>query len=740
MDVTRREFLRLAGASTVGAVLFAGCTIPTRELLIQSPGQMPEEMVTGFNDWYASLCRHCSGTEGIIVRVMEGRAKKIEGNPDFPVNQGKSSARCQAALQALYHPDRIQGPLRRQGDTFVSISRQEAMDELVAKLGEQRTSPQRVLLLTEPLRGHLGKLSRLFAERYGARHMAYEALEETVVRAAVREVFGQERLPDLDIAHTRTLLSFGADFLGTWLSPVRFARGYGEFRQGEGRSRGYFVQVEPRMSMTAANADEWVPVKPGTEGLLALSMAQVIVAEGLAKSPQAVQALTGGRGVAALEAFTPEQVASQIGVGAEAIRELARRFATQTPSLAIGGGSAAAHTNGLYNLKAIYSLNYLVDSVGKPGGLIFNPPFPLEDVPSTAAGASCQQWKDLRAELARGQVGLVLVRGTNPVHGLAAMDFGGALQSAGYVISFSSYMDETTALADLVLPEPTPLEDWGDDVPDPGPGYATLGIQQPVVKPLFDTQGFGDVLLDAARRLEMGQGLPASFQEMLQEGARRLYDGGQHGMVRASTFEDFWRGLLMRGGWWDVRATAQAAPMTPPPLPRSVLLPDFAGKDLPYHLLPFPSVGLTDGRGANLLWLQATPDPLTTVVWKSWVEVNPRTAEKLGLREGDVVALEAEGGRRLEAPVYPHPAAPPDVLSVPMGQGHSSYGRWAEGRGANVLSLVGERTEAETKALAWAATKVRLLPTGQRVRISKVEGTVLPLELPGMDIVQVTRE
>ncbi|MBI4236224.1 MAG: molybdopterin-dependent oxidoreductase, partial [Chloroflexi bacterium] len=368
MELTRRQFLKAAGAATVAGVVFAGCAIPERELIKQSPRDVPEDLVLGLDDWYATSCALCGDGHGIIVRVVEGRAKKIEGNPDHPVNRGKLVARCLAGVQALYHPDRLPGPLRLQtgalrgsGDFQPMADWQTARDELVRRL--RAADPARTVLITDPLRGHLGYVVLTFAQATGIRHLALEPVEQTVLRAAVKEVYGQDRLPTFDIANARSLLSIGADFLETWLSPVQYNRAYGEFRQGRGRPRGIFIQADSRFSMTAANADTWLPVAPGQEGVLALSIAHVLVSERLADPVAASQLLPGG--TASLAAYAPEAVAAQIGatrdaVTAEKIREVAKVLAANKPALVIAGGSAAARSNGLFNVKAALALNYLL--------------------------------------------------------------------------------------------------------------------------------------------------------------------------------------------------------------------------------------------------------------------------------------------------------------------------------------------------------------------------------------------
>lgn len=747
MALTRRDLLKTTGLG-LGAVLFYGCAPRPGEFHAQSPVELPEDLVTGIDNWYATLCRECPSSEGLIVRVVEGRAKKIEGNPYYPTNRGKTSAKCQANVQALYHPDRITSPMGRSGQRgsgqFQTISWDQAVDTIANVLNDRRSSPEKLAIVTEPLRGHLGMLVHRFQKAYGAQHLTFETLEETVLRGSIKRLLGQDQLPKFDIANAQYVLSFGSDFLGSWLSPVHYARQYGAFRDVNDHQRGTLVHVEPRLSLTAANADQWVPVKPGTEGILALSIAYVIITEELGVKT-AIQALTGGNGASALNAFRPENVAGVTGVPRDRIEHLARDFANSQPSLAMGGGSAAAHTNGSFTMDAIMTLNFLVGNIGKPGGIIFNPPSPITDeLLSGASRSSFVDWGQLTQRLRKGEVDAMIVRGANPVYGLpAAIDFAGALGDSTFVVSISSFMDETTAMADIILPEHAGLESWGDDIPDPGPGYQTIGFQQPIVNPTYSTVGFGDMLLVLADELDLRAELPwGSLKEMLEEGANKLMALGR-GSIQATSPQAFWNEMLQRGGWWDEGASVSASVNIPSPpiVPKQPVTPKYSGdvETYPFHLVPFATVNLGDGRNAHLPWLQGTPDPLTTATWQTWVEVNPKTAKELGLREGEVVQVESQVGS-VEALVYVHPATLPDIVSIPLGQGHQHYGQWAEGRGANPLDLVVPLTDGNTGALAWAATRVRLKKTGRRTRIPKLEGSEFSVQLPGMEVVPVVRD
>jgi anaerobic selenocysteine-containing dehydrogenase len=687
---------------------------------------------------------------------MEGRAKKIEGNVDYPINRGKHSARCEAGLQALYHPDRIRGPLVRTGERgsgqYEEISWTDAIGRLTYQLDNLRAARNQksVVLITEPTGAHVGNVVDRFMARYRGRHMTYEVLEQTNLRRAIKQVFNEDRLPDFDIDNSGYVLSFGSDFLNTWVSPVRYARGYGHFRQGE-RERGTLVQVESRFSMTAANADEWLFVRPGQEGLLALSMAHVIVADGLA-APGAAEELTGGD-LSMLDQFAPEQVEARTGVPYVKVRRIAHDFAAAGNGLAIGGGSAAAHSNGLFNLTAIYSLNHLVGSFGRDGGVIPNPAPPIEGLAATPEAATFDDWQELIAEMKQGDVQVLMVKGANPMYGLPnASGFRDASYDVPFIFSFSGRMDDTTAMSDLVLPAHNYLEDWGSDVPDPGPGHQVLGFQQPVVRPFFESRGeflgtknFPDVLMAIAESMELDLGLPGeSFLAVLQAGARELYDNrkgtvGKRPVGDYPSFEAFWNAALQHGLWEDESATYSGTPPTPPAL-SAVGGARQAGDPsaYPYRLAPFASASMLDGGLSHLPWLQATPDPITTATWQTWVELSFEAAEELGIREGDRVRVVSETGS-IEALAYPTPASAKDIVSVPAGQGHRAGGRYTEGRGSNVLSIVSPLAVGGSDGLAWAGTRVKIEKMGGNESLPKFENTAPDLAVDeGNRIIGIT--
>lgn len=743
MKLTRREFLALSGKATAGAVIFAACGIPERELIVQSPVDLPEDLVRGEDAWFATVNPDGRNGDGLIVRVMQGRAKKIAGNVDHPVNMGKHSVREDAALQMLYHPDRIAGPLfrRTHAGLLAQTTWTQAENMFAAALDTSR-----ITVVTNPLRGHLGWVASRFAEVKGGRHLQFDPIEQGVLHGSVKNIFDADVLPDFDIANASTVLSFGADWLGSWVSPVRHSVQYGKLRSAE--HRGYVIHGESRMSMTAAAADTWLPTRPGTEGDVALAIAYVVIDKGLASTNE-INAFTAALPAGILNAYKPEDVAVRSGVPLAMIVKAAEKFGSNRPSVAFGGGSAGAHVHGTFALSAIYALNTLVSAVGSKGGVTLNPAPPINGLTGSATGASFQQWEEEIAQWRAGNVDTVIIRGADLVHGLPdTVAVTEALRNVPNVITFGSVMDDTMAEATLVLPEKNFLEDWGTDIPEPAPGYQTVGFQQPVVGPtatsdetslIADARGFGDELL----RIAGGDIGAQSMQELVERTANDLFAANRSsGSVSAPNSNLFRNGALQRGGWWDTRATASQRSFSFPNFIRGKTEPEFSstsglGEGIDLTLVPFVSNSLDTGRLAAAPWAQQTPDPISSATWATWAELNKEDAKSIKVGEGDIIFIKSSVGE-IEAIAYPHPGVPPGTVGVPMGYGKKEGGRWAEGRGENVISILADKKDEETGALAWAATAVRIQKSGRRLKLPKFEGTVeaFPIE-PGVPVLVV---
>ena len=742
-NIDRRDFIKFVGAGSVGVgagfVLAQSIKHPL-EHLIPYPVP-PEDFSAGIATWYNSVCSMCAAGCGITVRTREGRAKKIEGNPSHPVNQGRLCALGQAGLQVLYNPDRLTAPMMQTGDrgsnAFVQTTWEDGLSQVAQRLSSLRDGGRgnRICFLSNGTRGHLADVFSRFMQQLGSdRLINYDFTHPGTLYAANQHFYDTHYLPYYDLQNTRYLLSFGADYLGTWISPVHHSLGFGRSRDaGHDGFRGRFVQIEPRMSISGAAADEWIAASPGTEGILALGLAHLLINNGV---------YSGGDldlWTTALEPYATGAVAKQTGLAEDTIRRLADSFMHSDASLAIGGGTAANHSNGFDTLVAINALNYLAGNVGKTGGLLFNSA-PAFEVDTQLRPASYQAMVKLAEDAAQGHIEVLILNQANPLYTLpAASGFREALEKIPMIVSLSSFLDETTAMADLVLPSHTYLESWGDDFPEPGVGFPVGSVSQPVVSPLYNTKATGDIILELAHRLDLDEALPwSSMEQRLQEGWQELYASGSADSPETD-FRTFWTSVVEAGVWGKKPANAEAESFSVDPgviETIGVATPQFAGdsESYPFLLHPYVTNSMHDGRGANLPWMQELPDAMTSVVYGSWVEMNPATAETLGLEEGDLVEVTSTEGN-ITAPILIFPAIMPDVIAMPIGQGHSEYGRYAKNRGVNPIQILAPQLESETGALAWSATRVRLVATGRKAKIVKTSGVSREL---GRDIIQTT--
>ncbi len=743
MKLNRREFLALGAKATAGTMIFAACGLPERELLVQSPVEMPEDLVRGEDAWYATTWPDMPGGDGLLVRVMEGRAKKIAGNPDHPVNLGKQSARHDAAIQLTYHPDRIRGPMFRSSKEGLHDSIPWSRAERIF-LDAVEDGRDNMSVVTNPLNSHLGWVARNFAALFNGRHITFDPIEQGALQRAISFIYGQENLPHIDIGSAKTVLSVGADWLSTWQSPVGYSVRYGQFRSQE--HRGYLIHAEPRMSMTSANADLWLPVLPGYEGHLAMSIANVIVNERLTGSGE-ISRFHSKIPQPALLGFAPEDVEKLIGVSADKIRAAAHHFAEERPSVAFAGGSAGAHSNGTFNIAAVHALNTLVGAVGAEGGIAYNPASAINGLNARSDGASFADWEVELSHWRAQNVETAIIRGADVVHGMPdSVDIVGAMDNVPTVIGFGTVMNDTLANCDLILPDKSFLESWDASIPEPAPGYQVVTVQQPVIPPtvsysdglLSDSRSFGDVLLWAA-----GGGLGADDMEELVSRATDDLFALSRGSVSASNQRLFRQGVLQRGGWWDTASGVDTPEAFEPPnvfdldRTQNYSETDGLGDGADFHLVPFLSNSLYDGRLSATPFANQNPDPMTSAAWETWVEINDHEAEELGIRQGDVLFVKSSSGE-IEALAYPTPAGRPGVVGVPIGLGHENGSRYDEGTGANVMSILAPEVDIESGALAWASTRVRVARSGRRRELPKFEGevTAFPAE-PGVPVLVV---
>jgi anaerobic selenocysteine-containing dehydrogenase len=712
-EISRRKFIQLAvvGGAVAAAGIDVGCKnerVYKAEVTGQYGGMsnrtypylnQPDGLEDGVPQYFATTCQMCPAGCGLFVRTMGGRAIKVEGNPAHPISHGKTCARGQAALQRLYNPDRIRFPMMRnaRNQSLAQTDWETALKRVADRISaaEGRSA---ILIdgLTVPQSPSLVRLIREFAGSADATIFSYSLIDDTPWRAASRAVYGKDQLPDYRLDEADFIVAFNANFLEAWPSPVHANWLFGEFRQGPRRRQGEhgrFVYVGPRMSMSAAKADQWLPCNPGTEAAVALGVMELLGAPGI---PLA-------------------QAASISGLAPAQIEGLALGFRTADKrALAVAGDGLLAQADATAAFTAVESLNAHAGSMCVGFGAPALPAAP-------AVVSSFRQMQALVSEMNTGKINaLVIVGEPNPVFTLPqSLGFAQALAKVPFIAALTAFNDETSALADVLLPTRTFLEDWGDNIPSVAPaGAKTASLQQPIIDPSYittiapslgegqpipwmDTRSIGDLLIDLARRI----GKPLADTDM-QSAVRRTWVALGQATPGTPTHNDRpWVSSLSVGGYWPTVPVAPAQGIGSTPVRYAG--PSGAPADGAFILQLFPHIFWTDGRHANVPFLQEIPDPMTSAVWNNWAEINLQVAEKMGIRTGDIVRISSDHGE-IELPALPTPGLHPGVIAMPIGQGHTAYGRYADGHGVNPLAILDSAADSATSVFAYSATQVRI--------------------------------
>ncbi|MGD1002201.1 MAG: molybdopterin-dependent oxidoreductase [Candidatus Brocadiia bacterium] len=671
--MSRREFLLLAAGASVAAASERGTKDADKLIPYVVP---PDEIRPGTWTVYATTCRECPAGCGMHVRVTEGRPIKAEGNPDHPINRGGLCARGQSCVQGLYDPDRLKGVMRGDRRGHLEPS---SWDAASSEIGEWlRQAGGKIAVLSDLQTGALAELMERFAAAFGSsRVLFYEPFNYEPLRAAHDALFGLPIVPSYDLESSEFIISFGADFLETWISPVEYARQFAQMHNLRDGKIGRMAYIGPRFSMTAANADDFLMVPAGTEHEVALAMLQAMLDEGRAQGDvAAIRKIVDGLPKPRL----PD------GVSMDRVRELARTFAQANGSVALAAPVGASGAQATETARAAALLNCATGRIGKT--------VDFSRAHALGRSATNEQARKFVSELTANDV--LIVHNSNPVYSLSGASE--HIRRAGIVVYLGTMPDETAELASWVLPVDSPLESWGDYEPQAG----IHGLIQPMIQRLHDSRPAGDVLLSLAggagksiSRTEGGQPV-AAFEGWLHERWRELLQG-----------DGSWNESLRAGGTWRK-----------PDILRMELSQSFSGKGSPdlsifqsspsqVRLWTWASPMLHDGRVSNRGWLQEAQDPTTSIVWASWVDVHPKKALALGLANGDIVELGIETAS-IEAPVRITEDVDENTVSIAFGQGHTALGRNAKGRGANPFLLNGGD----------AAGFVGLRKTGRRAEIA----------------------
>ncbi len=561
--ISRRDFLKAAAITAGGVVTMEVLQTITNPFGIQPAAAADGAIQTSANEVIVpGVCLLCPGGCGTLARVSGGHVVKMEGNPMHPLNLGTLCPKGQAAPELLYNPDRVSGPMQRDGERgsgkWKPISWDAAIQLTAQKINALRSAghPERVALMYGETRGQLRSFFEHFLQAVGSPNLiSKESLNSAAARLGNSFTQGLYEMPVYDLENTKYLLSFGASLLEGGRTPVRTIMGYSNMRRGRA-TRGKLVVIDPRQGITGAKADEWIPIIPGTDAALALGMANVIIRSGVFDSDFVNNysfgfedfndengALHTGFKNYVLENYNSDQVEKITGVPATTIARLAGEFAENQPGLAIlpaKGGLLNGSINGIYAAMAVQCLNALVGSIERPGGILTQrypdvtdwPELPAD--PAAEAGRSSERADGVGTQftlarhayqavadhiLAGKQTEVLFLYDANPVYEVpGGKRFVEAFHKIPLIVSFSSFIDESAQYADLVLPEPTFLERFQDDYIE-GLGYPGIALRQPAIQPRLDTMNVGDFFLKLAAAVggPVKAAFPwKSYEEVLQ--------------------------------------------------------------------------------------------------------------------------------------------------------------------------------------------------------------------------------
>jgi anaerobic selenocysteine-containing dehydrogenase/Fe-S-cluster-containing dehydrogenase component len=691
----RRTFLKIAGTGSLS--IAAGCTSEAEKTLF-SLVQAPDDMVTGKATWYASTCRECPAGCGILAKNREGRIIKVEGNPLHPINKGKLCIRGQSALQRIYHPDRIKTPLLKDKDSWRPLSFSKAIQLLKEKtLAASKKGPNRIRMLTEVVGESLLSLfSKSLHKWQSAGPLVFEPYAYESLKRANKEVFGLEGLVSYNMEDADLLISCGADFLETWLSPVEYARKFKVMHALKSGQKNLFFHVSPYQSLTGANADLWMSCHPGGETAIVLGLIKEALRDDKGKHlPESVR-LSLARAVAA---YTSTRIAGLSGIRTEHYKTLVYRLMDSRKPLILGSGSGSADANALQTNIAANLLN-----------LILDPDLTLLDFANrhrVETAASRSQVLNFFQALEKDSVDLLLINNSNPVFAFPPENrLKDALQNGSvFVVSFSNFMDETSRLADLIFPMGLPLETWDEYEGKSGIG-STL---QPAMGRLNETPNIGDVFLESAFEIDLSENNFKTY--LFAHFMRKGIIGDEKGWVQA----------VRQGGTFSPTASDRpdrSVPDSAADLLHSISKP--LDKELVFTAAP--SIRFFDGRGANLPWLCEIPDPLTKIAWQTPLLMHPKTLASHKLNHGDVANIRSKWGS-VEAPVYEYEGLHPNVVVMSIGQGHGSYGRYAENVGLNPVQLLSPKPEPLSGGPRFAVHPVSIHNTGLSMAMAHTDGS-----------------
>lgn len=626
-DVERRNFLKGLGLS-FAAISLPSCKFRPPEEKIVPYMEKPEEVTIGKSSWYASTCGSCAGGCGILVKNRDGRPIKIEGNPDHPLNVGGLCARGQASILDLYDSQRLKHPqIRGKGAKWEEIDAAilSQLEQIQKKGGQIR-----ILSTTSSSPSFLRMVSEFNKFYPGSKHVVYDAVSQSAILEAHAMSHGKKVLPWYRFDKAKTIVSFDADFLGTWISPSEFTRGWSLNRKIEKHhpTISWHAQIEARLSLTGANADKRVALKPSQYLSAILQLAEK-VSEKLYWNEK-------------------KRLPSPLN------RPLDPKFVESAAEHLVSAKGRSLVLSGVNDVQiqmVVNFLNYILQNYGATLDLF---------QPSLQAQGDDHEMERLIHEMNEGKISALFWHNANPAyHSVNAHSFKEGLKKVGLTVALSSRLDETASLAQYVCPDPHGLESWYDAHPH----YGVYSLYQPMIAPLYDARS-------VLESLSQWIGKPQSMYQIVQQTWKEQIFTLQN---QISSFENFWEDSVRKGVALIDQEKISLSTFHDHSISRIKNTSTSAPSTNSLELVVYPSIALGDGTQANNPWLQELPDPISKTTWGNCASLSPKTAKKLKVVEGRVVEIRSET-HNVKLPIQIQPGLPENVVAVALGYGRTHAG------------------------------------------------------------------
>ena len=686
-DISRRRFLSLLSASAALA-LGTSCSRVNRGDIVPYT-RKPGPVLPGVAAYYASTFQEGIAAHGILAKTREGRPIHIEGNAGFPVAGGKAGLRAIGDLLGLYDPDRLRVPYYKES----AVSMDDAQKEFVRALSDARIMDKPVLLLTDAIISPTQKalLYDLKLAMPSLHHAAWEPCAPYSGMKAVAQLYGESLIPRWHFEHADLIVSFQADFLGTDPSASKFIPGFSGRRtmDGSGKAMNRLWVLEGSMTLTGANADQRLQIRPSQMATLGFTLIRLLHEAHARPLPMDLSAED-------FQSFTPERAATIQGIDAALLRSLASDLDKAGRSALVIAGDALppeAHA-------ACHILNTMLGAAGNT----------MEMAPSPASPdlVALPELRNLLQEAAKGKYALGIFWSANPAYAFPENTlWNRAVAGIPETFRIGLYGDETAQGCMWKIPENHWLESWGDFEFSPD----CIGLRQPAIAPIHGTRQAEEMLVSALRKMRIRNS--ADYLEYMKSRWRlEVYPLGS-----PAPFDSFWNAALSNGGV-KVGSGGKTLPAMRAEAIRDAL--SAAAKTAParssdeMELILSPGAGVYDGRYANNGWLQELPDPVTKAAWENPIRLSYADAKRLNLTEEDVVRI-SRGSESIEAPVIIQPGQAPGVAEIALGYGRRT-GNVAEGIGVNAYPLLNPSSNAPRLI---SAIKIHREETGKRRSIPR---------------------